>query len=65
MVVSRAPDASPRAGFVKETRWLDPVRKRLARDERFRLVLQEDFVDAGYRLESYEAGRTDGHPVPR
>jgi hypothetical protein len=65
MVVSPTPDSSPRAGFVKETRWLDPVRKRLARNERFRLVLQEDFPDAGYRLETYEAGRVHGEPVPR
>jgi hypothetical protein len=65
MVVSPAPDSSPRAGLVKETRWLDPVRRRLARDPRFRKVFRRDFPDAGYRLEGFDTGRADGEPVPR
>lgn len=65
MVVSAAPDSSPRPGFVAETRWLDPKRRRLARDPRFRLVSREDFADAGYRLESFEPARTNREPVPR
>ena len=65
MVVSPAPGTSPRAGFVKETRWLEPVRVRLAHDPRFHLVARRDFADAGYRLETFEAGRADGEPVPR
>ena len=65
MVVSTSPDSSPRPGLVRETRWLDPVRRRLARDPRFRLVSREDFPDAGYRLESFEPARTNREPVPR
>jgi hypothetical protein len=65
MVVSAAPDSSPRPGFVKETGWLNPVRRRLARDPRFRLLSRRDFPDAGYRLESFEPARADREPVPR
>ena len=65
MVVSASPGSSPRAGFSKENRWLEPVRKRLARDPRFDLISQRDFPKAGYRLETFEAGRADGEPVPR
>jgi hypothetical protein len=65
MVVSAAPDSSLRAGFITETRWLDPARRRLPRDPRFRLVSRMDFPDTGYRLESFEPARTDQEPVPR
>jgi hypothetical protein len=65
MVVSAAPDSSLRTGFITETRWLDPARRRLARDPRFRLVSRRDFPDTGYRLESFEPARTDREPVPR
>lgn len=65
MVVSAAPGSSPRPGFVKETLWLDPVRKRLAQDPRFHLAFQKDFPDAGYRLETFQAGRVEREPVPR
>ena len=65
MILSATPDSEPRAGFAAETRWLDPVRRRLSRDPRFHLVSRKDFPDAGYRLESFEVIRTDGKPVPR
>jgi hypothetical protein len=65
MVLSTAPGTQPRPGFVAETRWLEPVRRQLARDSRFELVSRKDFQKALYRLESFEATRTDGEPVPR
>ncbi len=65
MVLSAAPGSKPRAGFQAETRWLEPVRRQLARDPRFDLVLREDFPTARYRLESFETIRTEGKPVPR
>jgi hypothetical protein len=65
MVLSAAPGSSPRAGFVTETGWLGPVRRRLTRDPLFRLVSRKDFPDAGYRLEGFEAARANREPVPR
>jgi hypothetical protein len=65
MVVSTAPGSLPRAGFAKETGWLDSARKRLVRDPRFLLVSRKDFAATGYRLECFEPGRTDREPVPR
>ena len=65
MVLSAAPGTQPRSGFVAETRWLEPVRKQLARNPRFHLISQKDFPDARYRLESFQSTRTDGEPVPR
>ena len=65
MVLSAAPGSKPRPGFRAENRWLEPVRKQLARDPRFHLVSQKDFPDSHYRLESFEPIRTDGKPVPR
>jgi hypothetical protein len=65
MVVSASPRSKPRAGFIAETAWLDPVRRRLAHDARFDLVSREDFPTAPYRLESFKPARTDRKPVPR
>jgi hypothetical protein len=65
MVLSAAPGTQPRPGFTAETGWLEPVRRQLARDPRFDLVLREDFPTARYRLESFEPIRNDGKPVPR
>jgi hypothetical protein len=65
MVLSASPRSKPRAGFIAETAWLEPVRKQLARDLRFDLVSREDFADDGYRLESFEPTRTGARPVPR
>lgn len=65
IVLSAAPGSQPRAGFNAETRWLEPVRRQLASDSRFRLVRRKDFPDPHYRLEAFEPTRTDGEPVPR
>jgi hypothetical protein len=65
MVVSASPRSKPRAGFIAETGWLEPVRKGLAHDARFDLVSQEDFPNTSYRLESFKPARTGAQPVPR
>jgi hypothetical protein len=65
MVVSASPRSRPRAGFIAETGWLEPVRKRLLRDARFDLVFQEDFPPTFYRLQAFKAARTGAQPVPR
>jgi len=65
MVISAAPGPPPRAGFIAETSWLDPVRRQLARDPRFHFISRKDFPAAPYCLESFEPTRTDGEPVPR
>jgi hypothetical protein len=65
IVLSATPGSKPRAGFGAETRWLEPVRRRLTHDPGFHLVSRKDFPDARYRLESFEPIRTDGKPVPR
>ncbi len=65
MVLSASPCSKPRAGFEAETRWLEPVRKQLARDSRFDLVSRQDFPSSPYRLESFRPTRTGAQPVPR
>jgi hypothetical protein len=65
MLLSAAMDSDPRAGFVSETRWLDPIRRELIDDPRFLLVSQRDFPGARYRLQSFRPTRTEGEPVPR
>ena len=65
MVLSAAPGPPPRAGFIAETSWLDPVRRQLARDPRFHLISRKDFPEARYRLESFKSTRTGAQPVPR
>jgi hypothetical protein len=65
MLVSPAPGSTPPPGFLRETRWLDPVRKRLPRDPHFRLLSERDFLDSGYRLQTFKPTRTGGEPVPR
>jgi hypothetical protein len=50
MILSGAPGSQPRPGFEDETVWVTPVRRQLAQDSRFALVLQEDFPTARYRL---------------
>jgi hypothetical protein len=65
MVLSAAPGAQPRPGFVAETRWLEPARRQPVPDSRFALISRADFRTARYRLESFRSTRTDGEPVPR
>ena len=65
MVLSAAPGSQPRAGFIAETSWLDPVRRQLARDPRFHLISRKDFPEARYRLEGFKSTRTGAQPVPR
>jgi hypothetical protein len=43
-----------REGWAQETGWLEPARRAMARDPRWRLRSQEVFPASGYRLRVYE-----------
>jgi hypothetical protein len=63
LVLDLDPDgAAWRGGWAQETGWLEPSRRAMATDPRWRLRSQQLFPASGYRLRVYERGPAAAPP---